>query len=177
MAAVVPVLSIAGAVIGGVASYSQAKAQNAATRASMQSSRESAAVQQKQLLEQTSAERRKRIVESQQTTGRLRAAAAEAGGLSGSFLALTQQNAFDTQLNDQNLLTSYANNSERIRTGLNADLASLSSRQQNLLLSTFMGTAQGTSAGLGLGQGYQSIRDYANTSERTGQSGHAGPFR
>ena len=166
MGAVLPVLAIAGSVIGGAASFASARAQNNAIRTSQQSAREAAAAQQQQLLDQTAAERRKRIVESQQITGRIRAAAAESGGLGGTTEALLRQNALDTQMNDQNIQMSYRNNAERIRSGLNADLAQLSASSRNILLDTFMGTASGGSAGLSIGSGYNSVRDYMNSSRR-----------
>jgi len=164
--AVLPILAIAGSVVGGVSAFASARAQNSAIRTSQQSARESAAAQQKQLLDQTAAERRKRIVESQQISGRIRAAAAESGGLGGTTEALLRQNALDATMNDQNIQTSYRNNAERIRSGLNADLAQLGASSRNLLLDSFMGTAGGASAGLSIGQGYNSVRDYMGSSRR-----------
>jgi len=157
-------LALAGTGLAGVSSFAAAQQQNSANRRAAASAREGAAAQTQQLIDATAAERRKQIVASQQLTGKLRAAASESGGVGGSFEALLQQNALDTLTNDRTIVANYNANGQRIRSGLNADLASISSRNRNTIFDTFMGAAGGAQAGLQLGGLYQSITDSNGTS-------------
>lgn len=167
-------LSLAGAVIGGVSTYAQAQSQNAANRRSEASARAASQASMDQLVAQTAEERRKRILESQQLTGKLRAAAAESGALGGSFDALLQQNALDLARTDQILTDNYKAQAERVRTGLEADLASIQGRQRSSIFDTLTGTAGGAQAGLAIGNLYDSVTTYKGTKPRDPSLGYGG---
>lgn len=148
-------ITIAVAVGGLLAGTSavQASQQNKAIKKAEGAQRRSAAVQTKQLEDAASLEREKRIMEQRRINSRLRVAAGESG-LSlgtGTSMALQNQTMADLDRNlgliDQNL----RNQTLRVQSGADANIASLQSSRQNMLLSGISGGLDGALTGLQIG--------------------------
>lgn len=151
---VTPTLAI-GATLAAVSAASTAAAayqQNQAIQRSMQSQVKAAKTQQEQLADAASVERLKTMRTSQQLQGRIRVAAAQAGATSeGSFEAFDRQAAFDAGLNTAVIDRNLFNQQRAVRSGTQANLASLSGSTQNPFLAAFGGGVQGMQSGLAIG--------------------------
>lgn len=152
---VTPTLAI-GATLAAVSAAGTAAAamqRNQAISAAMQSQVKAAKTQQEQLAEAASVERMKTMRTSQQLQGRVRVAAAQAGATSeGSFEAFDRQAAFDAGLNKAIIDRNLFNQQQAVRSGAQANLASLSGSTQNPFLAAFGGGVQGMQTGLAIGQ-------------------------
>jgi hypothetical protein len=136
-----------------------AYSQNQNIKNAKKAAKDAAAINTRQLDEQAAVERMKREQESQRIKAAIRVAstAAGAGFEQSSYSALVTQTEFDRTLNTAIADRSVDNNRARLASGLNANLAELDSRRQNLLISTFMGGIQGAQAGFGVSQGIKDL--------------------
>lgn len=150
----------AAVVIGGLTAATsavQASQQNDAAKDAEKAQRRAAATQTKQLEDAATVEREKRIQEQRRISARLRVAAGESGLSLGSGTSLALQNQTESDLDrnlgliDQNL----ENQSLRVQSGAEANIASLQSSLQNPLLSGFSGGLGGASTGLQIGGALQ----------------------
>lgn len=137
-----------------------ASQQNKSIQASMDAQAQSANTQQSQLAAQAGVERKKRQQESAQIEGRLRVAAGEAGTNidSGSYQALVRQNDYDLAYNEQILNQNYDNQIALVRSGADANFASLQSQSQNVMISGFQGALSGLSTGLSIANGISNAK-------------------
>lgn len=164
MAAAAPALLIGSTLASAALSAKQASDQNKAISRSMRSSRDAAAVQQKQITEQAAIEQAKNRNRAAQVRGRLRVLAAGAGtGMGGSTLALLRQADYDEAINEQIIETNARHQNERLRSGLDANLLSLESRVQNVLLSTLSGGLGGFNTGLSINGAIESFGEPTNS--------------
>lgn len=132
--------------------------QNRSARRAGDAAAEAASVQTKQIQDQASLEKMKLRNQAAMIRGRIRAAAAQAGFVNdGTFQTLDEQVTTDTNLNTQIIAQNARNNIARVQSGLQADLANLSSRISSPILSAFTGGLQGASAGLSIASGVRSI--------------------
>lgn len=150
----------AAVAIGGLlagTSVFQAREQNKAIEKAEGAQRRAASVQTKQLEDAAAVEREKRIMEQRRISARLRVAAGESGLSlgSGTSLALQNQTVADLDRNlgilDQNL----RNETLRVQSGAEANIASLQSSVQNPLLSGVTGGLGGALTGLAIGGAIQ----------------------
>lgn len=165
MAFAIPALAIGSSVLGAATSFAAARQQNAAIQQSMASQAQAANIQQRQLAEQAGLERLRNERQAAQVLGRIRASSGEAGISlnSGTVRALENQAAADMGLNDQVIRSNFSNQVQLVRSGAQANLASLASRQQNPLLSGFSGAAGGLQTGLSIGTGISEVGRFFNT--------------
>lgn len=162
--AVTTIATLAATGITTYLSIQQARSQNAAISRAQASQVNAAAVQQEQLVEQAAVERRRIQNQTQQIEGRLRVAAGEAGvGLGGSTAALDRQAGIDQATNLTILDNNLENQQQRVTSGLEANLASLSANQQNPLLAGLVGGLGGLQTGLNIGGAIESNRRLNNT--------------
>lgn len=161
------------ALAGGAASYTQAQQRNRAARRSIQSSREAASVQTRQVTAQAGQERENRIRQARLVQARALAAAGESGfstdsGDVGAILGAIQT---DTGTDLSNLATNRNNSLDYIQSQLEARIAEARGQQSNLLMSGFTGALGGLSTGLSLyNAGTQSSENLALKQQTNGLS-------
>jgi len=147
-------IAIATLVIGAATAGTAAHQQNQAAKKSMRAHAQAAEIQQRQLNEAANLEAKKRRAEADQIRGRLRIRNAASGvGGAGTYEALDRQNSFDEALNLNILERNRFNESERVRSGLQASFADLEARTMNPILAAFGGGASGAATGLGIAGG------------------------
>ncbi len=153
------VLAVGLAAAGAGTSVMAARSQNKAIEQQMDAQAKAAGIQQQQLTQQAAVEQTQREREADAIRGRIRVANAESGfGTGGgTFGALMQQADFDEAFNLQILDNNLSNNLAAVKTGADANLASLESKTQNVLLQGITGAIGGASTGLSLGQGINNI--------------------
>ena len=171
-------IPIALAIAGGATSAVGAAQQNRAVKRSQDAARKNAEITRKQLGDAADLEVRKNQQESGRVRGRLRTAAAESGlEFTGSYDTLERQAAIDEATNLAIINQNEYNQTMRIYSGLESELASLQSRSQNVLLSSVSGAISGASTGLsiknalGTGGGGDSPLDVPDPSTTVGGSG------
>jgi hypothetical protein len=151
-------IPVALAIAGGAASTVSATQQNRAIKKSMRAAEKNAEITRKQLGDAAELERRKLLQEAGQIRGRLRTSAAESGlAFTGAYAALERQAAIDEATNRAIIDQNEYNQTLRLYSGLEADLASLASRGQNALLSLIQGGLTGASTGLAIQTGINNI--------------------
>lgn len=164
--AVSSLVTLAAAGASTFLTIEQARAQNKAIQRSMNSQAQAAGIQQEQLVEQAAVERRRIQNQTQQIEGRLRVAAGESGvGLGGSMEALGRQAQIDQATNLAILDSNLDNQQQRVQSGLEANLASLSAQTQNPLLAGLVGGINGLQTGLSIGNAFTQNERLANTPE------------
>lgn len=151
-------IPIALAVAGAAASAKQASDQNKAIKRSMQASRDAAAVQDGQIIDQGEVEAMKRRNEAAMIRARLRVAGAEAGTGDGGTSLMTQA-AYDEALNQNLIDRNVINERRRLSSGLQADLTALRGRAVNGILAAFQGGLQGASTGLQISSAVNSFNN------------------
>lgn len=159
-------LMIGTAAFGTATSAQAARRRNDAIERSMASQSRSAAVRQRQVAEQAAVERQKEIDAAHRIRGRLRVAAGEAGvGLGGSYAALMRQADTDAATNVDIINRNENAQQTQLRSGLEANLSTLSSRTQNPLIAGLSGGLSGLQTGLSIGGGIRSARELGETPE------------
>jgi hypothetical protein len=130
----------------------------------MKSQREATIEQQQQLAERAGLERLRNERQAAQAMGRIRASAAESGVslASGSVMSLENQAIADQTLNQQIIDQNFQNQVARVRSGAEANLATLSSQHQSPILAGISGALGGAQTGLAIGQ---SVQEFANLSQ------------
>lgn len=145
------------AATAGASAY-QASQQNKALRRSEESTRRATEVQNRQLAAAAGQELEVRRREADQTRGRIRVSAGEAGiGLGGSYAAMMRQADFDLAMNQQIIRQNFMNNVNATNSGYMASMAQLSAQRRNPLLDAFTGGLQGMSTGLSIGSSLPTI--------------------
>jgi hypothetical protein len=140
-------------------SVAGAASQNRAIKKSQTQAQQAAAVRSRQLSQQAAVEMMKREQESQRVKAAIRAAAAGAGaGFEGSsFAQLSTQAEIDRTVNQQIADTDLGFTLNRVSSDLSANLSSLESQRQNMLVAGLTGAAQGVQTGLNFYSGFSAI--------------------
>lgn len=148
-----------------------AQQQNKAIKRAAAANSRAAEVKSKQVNDAARVERFKRINEANMVRGRLRVAGSASGG--GQFASLLRQAQYDETINQQILDQNTYNELLAVRSGLDANLASLQSQMQSPILSGFIGAIQGASTGLQIGSGINALGEAAAANAATNASGGA----
>lgn len=144
-------IAIATTVIGAGLAAVQAQQQNQAVKRSIQSQRQAATVQSRQVQEQARIRAQQRLADLHRTEGALRVAGAAAGvGVGGSYGQLQDAAALGAQL-DLNIIGRNATNNEAaVVSETQARIAQLNSQISSPILAGIAGGLQGYAAGAGI---------------------------
>ncbi len=164
-----------GAAGGAGLSLMQAGRQNSAMSRAMDAQARSAGIQQKQIANQSFVQQQETMRQARQLEGRIRVAAGEAGAtFGGSFAAMSNQSAFDAARNQQIIRSNATMQQQAVRTGAEANIASLAAQYKDPIISGLMGGMQGLSAGLAIGGVVSQIGQLMNAGGATANIGGAG---
>ena len=146
--------SLLAAALGAVSTYATVDAankQNKATSDAMQIAAKNATQQQKAVVAQAQLEKEKRLREAQTIRGKLRVATAESGiGFGGTVDALNRQLDYDVSKSLGVLEQNKQNQLQSIRSGGQADLASLAGTFRSPALEGLVGGLRTIQTGLSI---------------------------
>lgn len=157
----VTAIVIAGGIAAASAGVSAAGAiqQNKAISKAKEANRNAANVQKGQLTDAAANERLKREQDAAKIRSRIALLSGETGIAPDAYSGLFQQNETDLASNLRILDQNLTNEQARVDSGLQVNLAELSSRQVNPLFATFGGALQGATTGLSIATMGQALAD------------------